>query len=172
MHGRLKRLHVDSSWDWDDQPKNQYLQVNSLSSCLLEYWISQYSSNAFGRHTSVRLGMSKHHFIVDENHSREWCDEDTRMIDYGLKCYSLLFWVLWVWASLVNQFTLMKSLRIISVFDSSFLNQNESRPNWMEVNSGKSIQLLTSQSITLKHNTRTTTECTSTELKWFERRHV
>ena len=29
------------------------------------YW------NACGRYTSVRLGMSKHHFTVDENHSQE-----------------------------------------------------------------------------------------------------
>ena len=46
-------------------------------------------SNACGRYTSVRLGMSKHHFIVDENHSPEWCDEDNGM------CHSNYhqFWV-------------------------------------------------------------------------------
>ena len=152
------------------------------------------------------------------------------------------FWVMWVWASLVNQFTFMQSLRIISVLEASFLSyvnakspnwmevnsgkssqsnhitinhsqtqhennhwmhtyhrrviwekacliiislwmrvlcnsrdgavKNASWPNWMEVNSGKSSQSLIPQSITLKHNTRTFTECTCTKHKWFERRQV
>ena len=126
-------------------------------------------SNASGRYTSVRLGMSKHHFIVDENHSPEWCDEDNGMYHYKYH----QFWVLWVWASLVNQFTFIHSLRIISVFESSFhLSFNAYQPIWMEVNSGKSSQSLTSQSLTLKHNTRTLLECTSTKDEWFERRHV
>ena len=30
-----------------------------------------FESNAAGRTTFVRLGMSKHHFIVDENHCQE-----------------------------------------------------------------------------------------------------
>ena len=42
----------------------------------------------------------------------------------------------------------------------------------MEVNSGKSSQSLTSQSLTLKHNKRTTLECTITKEEGFERRHV
>ena len=42
----------------------------------------------------------------------------------------------------------------------------------MEVNSGRSIQSLTSQSITLKHNTRTIIEWIKTEFEWFERRQV
>ena len=50
--------------------------------------------------------------------------------------------------------------------------RNALSPNWMEVNSGKSIQSLTSQSITLKHSTRTFTECTITKDDWFERRHI
>ena len=123
-------------------------------------------SNAPGRYTSVRLGMSKRHFIVDENHSREWCDEDSGMRPYYL-------WVLWVWASLIYQFTQWESLRIISVLESSFhLNLNALWPNWMEVNSGKSSQSFTSQSITLKHNTRTLVECTCTKDEWCERRHA
>ena len=122
-------------------------------------------SNAPGRYTSVRLGMSKRHFIVDENHSREWCDEDSGMRPYYL-------WVLWVWASLVNQFILISALRIISVVEASLPNMNASQPIIMEVNSGKSSQSFTSQSITLKHNTRTLLECIITKLKWFERRKV
>ena len=49
---------------------------------------------------------------------------------------------------------------------------NALRPIWMEVNSGKSSQSLTSQSITLKHNTRALIECPFTKLEGFERRHV
>ena len=125
--------------------------------------------NARRRYTSVRLGMSKHHFIVDENHSPEWCDEDKRMCHYTCQ----QFWVMWVWASLVSQFTFMKSLRMISVLDSSSLsNMNALLPNWMEVSSGKSIQSLTSQSITLKHSASTVIEWPITKCEWFERRHV
>ena len=105
-------------------------------------------------------------FIMDENHSQEWCDEDNGM-------WNNQQWVLWVWASLVSQFSFIQSLRIISVLDSSsLLNSNASYFIWMEVNSGKSIQSLTSQSITLNHNTRTTTECPLTKDEWFERRHI
>ena len=42
----------------------------------------------------------------------------------------------------------------------------------MEVNSGKSIQSLTSQSITLKHNTRTPAEYTTTHLNGSQFRQV
>ena len=49
---------------------------------------------------------------------------------------------------------------------------NALRPIWMEVSSGKSSQSLTSQSITLKHNTRALIECPFTKLEGFERRHV
>ena len=42
----------------------------------------------------------------------------------------------------------------------------------MEVNSGKSSQSLTSHSLTLKHNKRTTLECTITKEEGFEGRHV
>ena len=121
--------------------------------------------NASGRWTSVRLGMSKHQFIRDGNNSQEWCDGNYKMSDARP-------WVKWVWASLVNQFTFMLSLRMISVPEAFFLKVNALSPIWMEVSWGKSIQSLTSQSITLKHNTRTTTECLPANYERFERRHV
>ena len=40
--------------------------------------------NPEDRTTVVRLGMSKHHLRVDENHFQELCDEDTRMFDSHL----------------------------------------------------------------------------------------
>ena len=133
-------------------------------------------SNACPRTTSVRLGMSKHHFTVDENHFQERCDEGYGMWNYNdqirLSCMLWMLWVLWVWVNLVRQFTFISALRIISVLAASFLNTNASSPIWMEVNSGKSSQSLTSQSITLKHNKRTTLECTITKEEGFERRHV
>ena len=70
-----------------------------------------------------------------------------------------------------------------SLFNHSYHNQslsnttreqpmNAPSPNTSDLSEGKSIQSLTSQSITLKHNTRTHNECTFTKHKWFERRHV
>ena len=101
-------------------------------------------------------------------YSREWCDEDYGMWNYKYH----QFWVMWVWSSLVNQFTFISSPRIISVSDSSSLNMNALLPIWIEVNSGKSIQSPTSQSITLKHNTRTIRKHPLSQLERFERRHV
>ena len=119
--------------------------------------------------TVVRLDMSKHNFTVNENHSRKWYDEEHRMWSY----HDRRLWVLWVWASLVSQFSFVSALRMISVVEASIsLNMNAFLPIWMEVNSGKSIQSLTGEEITLKHNTRTITECPFTKDKWFERRQV
>ena len=56
------------------------------------------------------------------------------------------------------------SLRMFnSVESSSFWNWNASVPNWMEVNSGKSIHHSQPKQFTLKCNTRTTTECLITK---------
>ena len=101
-------------------------------------------------------------FIVNENHSREWCDEDNGMWNYT--CH--WFWVMWVWASLVNQFTFMQSLRIISVVDLLYINRNTLSPNWMEVNSGKSSQ---SNHITINHSQ---TQHDNTERMHFHQRWV
>ena len=110
--------------------------------------------------------MSKHQFIRDGDNCQEWCDGNYKMSD-------ACSWVKWVWANLVNQFTRWESLRIINVAEaSSALNENAPSPIWMEVNSGKSSQSLTSQSFTLKHNTRTTTECTTAQLNGSQFRQV
>ena len=102
-------------------------------------------------------------------HFQEWCD--AYKIMYCCQRYQL--WVLWVWAGLINQFIFMLALRMINVADSSWIvNENTFSPIWMEANSGKSTQSITSQAITLKHNTRTIVECISTKLEWFERRHI
>ena len=61
---------------------------------------------------------------------------------------------------------------MINVLALSSLNLNALYPILMEVKLGKSIQSLTSQSFTLKHNTRAIMEGSSAKLKCLERRHI
>ena len=65
----------------------------------------------------------------------------------------------------IHQFISSYPLRIINSLESSFLKQNTSSPSRMEVNSGKSAHHSHFNPFTLKHCTRTITECTITKQK-------
>ena len=105
----------------------------------------------------------------------EWMEIPSKMIERGLRNARLLL------PSVVSDVSLGKSihhfissspLRMINSLESSFLKPNASSPKWMEVNSGKSIHHSPSGRFTLKHCTRTITECTIAKHKCFQTGHV
>ena len=118
-------------------------------------------------HTSVRLGMSKHQFIVGENHLKEWREEGNWMWDHNCQT-----WVSWDWASLLSQFTFASLLRMISALSVVGVNDNALNPIMRDSSAGKSNQLRTQGSITLKHSMVTILECIRTKEERVKEWHV
>ena len=163
----MSRWSVEESLKSSDVYSWERNEVSTSADCdviLVVEGLSAYQSDS--GETGHVLWLSK----SEENHSREWCDEDCRR--YNNQMYTQQ-WVLSTSGDLISQFTFMQSLRIINVVEESpLLKQNANLPIWMEVNSGKSIQSLTLQSITLKHSASTIMEHVWTKHECIKRAHV
>ena len=141
-------------------------RVKRVLPVIVRYFVLLNAS--WGRTTLWRLGMSKHQFIVGENHLKEWREEENGMCNHTRHQH----WVSWDWASLLSQFTFASLLRMISALLVVGVNDNALNPIMRDSNAGKSNQLRTRESITLKHSTLTILECIRTKEEIVKERHV
>lgn len=118
----------------------------------------------------IHIGETGHvyaSFIVHENHFEEWCSEDYGMCNWNTLSH-LLFWVLWVWANLVNQFPFILSPFSINVVESSSLHANACSPNSKSSNSGRSVGSHDTRNTTFKDSTWGFIEVINTEFRTLE----
>ena len=114
----------------------------------------------------VETGHVYASFIVHENHFEEWCSEDNRRSNSNHN--HLLFWVLWVWASLVHHLPFISSPFNINVVESAFLHANACSPNSKLSNSGRPIGSYDTRNTTFKDSTWGFIEGRNTEFRTLE----